>query len=129
MMVHLRLIKEWSIKSNWKKMTNIFGEKKFVLLMRWCSMHSRIKLFSFWELMGVLNIFWFWCSQCLLTKCTPSCQSYVFTSSSQCVNTRGLISKNGILLLPSWLWPGISHPIHLTKQEGKFEANNGEKNK
>jgi hypothetical protein len=37
------------------------------------------------------------------------------------------IFKNGILFLPSWLWLGISHLIHLTKQEGKFEANNGEK--
>jgi hypothetical protein len=37
------------------------------LTMRWYNMHPRINFFSFWELMGVLNIFWFWCFQCLLT--------------------------------------------------------------
>ncbi len=56
-MVHLRLIKEWGIKFNWKRVINIFGERNFALPMRWCIMHPRIKLFSFWELMGVLNIF------------------------------------------------------------------------
>jgi hypothetical protein len=43
------------------------------------------------------------------------------------IHLLGINLKNGILLLPSWLWLGISHPIHLTKQEGKFEANNGKK--
>jgi hypothetical protein len=76
-MVHLRLIKEWGIKSNWKKVTNLFGERNFALQMRSCSMHPRIRFFSFWELMGVLNIFWFCCSPCLFTRRTPSCQSYV----------------------------------------------------
>ncbi len=56
-MVHLRLIKEWGIKSKWKRATNIFADRNFVLPMKWRNMHPRIKIFSFWELMKVLNFF------------------------------------------------------------------------